>query len=68
MHQVYSLWAAGLKVSYMWKVKIFLHVHIMKACRGNRDRAPFLTLALNGSEWFTSCPGYFTLGKNVGTH
>jgi len=36
--------------------------------RGNRAMAPFLTPALNGSEWFTSCPGYFTLGKNVSTH
>jgi hypothetical protein len=52
----------------MWKVKLVFHVHIMKACRGNRDIALFLTSALNGSEWFTSCPGYFTLGKNVGTH
>ena len=35
--------------------------HTLKAHRGTRPIAPFLTLALDGSEWSTSHPGHFTL-------
>lgn len=43
-------------------------VHAVKAYKGTRSIAPFITFALDGDEWLTAHPSCSAPGKDPGTH